>query len=453
MSGPATPSLKRELTRRLIVLQAALLALLVALVIGTLWASGYLIASRDEDHAIEVVGQALARGPDGGLVLRATPALAKLRSEQTDLWFVVRDDRRQILTEGTVPGPFAHIGDALQDVSQGRLGWSIGDDPARPAARFKRVTSAAGPVQVLTATQGPMSAAKAITAALLLLGAVGLPNLLLMTLATAVATPIVVRRALAGLSEAAAQAARVDAERRGARLSLTRIPAEIAPLVSAVNGALRRLDHGYERSKRFLIDAAHEIRTPIAILQVRLHALADGPEKARLVEDVARLATLAEQLLDLQRLDLHPESMSRVNLVEVGRRVVSDLAPLAIAAGYDIAFACEVDEVGVEGDPVALERALINLVQNAIAHGGRRGSITVSIEQRGLVAVSDEGPGIALADRERIFEPFHRLRSAPAGLGLGLNIVREIVFRHHGRIVVRDNPVKGTRFEMTFPVV
>jgi signal transduction histidine kinase len=444
-------SLKSRLVWRLVMLQAALLTLLVLLVVGTLWETGYLIDERDEDYVIDVVKMALERDAGGELTLRATPQLAKLRADVPDLWFVVRDEQGRVLSEGVVPPDFARIGSSLDHINQGRLGWQIGDDPRRFAARFKRVETAAGRVQILTATQGAMAASKAALAALLLFAAVGLPALLLMTLATLFATPIVVRRALASLGEAASQAGQVDIDRRGARVSLKNVPAEIGPLVNAFNGALRRLDTGYERHKRFLTDAAHELRTPIAILQTRLESLPDGAEKNRLLEDVSRLATLAEQLLDLQRLDLHTDELVRVNLVEIGQRVAADLAPLAIAAGYEMSFVSDAESVCVMGDPASLERALINLVQNAIAHGGRKGAITISVENPGAIAVSDEGPGILPENRERIFEPFHRLQAHNRGVGLGLNIVREIVRRHNGRVTVLGEAAKGACFRMSFP--
>jgi signal transduction histidine kinase len=220
--------------------------------------------------------------------------------------------------------------------------------------------------------------------------------------------------------------------------------------VAAVNAALGRLDEGYERHKRFLLDAAHELRTPIAILQTRLESLSPGPDTSRLIEDVARLSTLAEQLLDLQRLNQQNVRLVQIDLVTIGKRVAADLAPLAIAGGYDIAFESEVKRAEVSGDPASLERALTNLVQNAIQHGGRKGSITIGVEWPAVISVTDEGPGIPVADRERVFEPFHRLHARDRGVGLGLNLVQEIVRLHEARVTVLDGPNGGACFRITF---
>src|SRR6185369_9977777 len=126
---------------------------------------------------------------------------------------------------------------------------------------------------VITATQGKLSGAKAVfTTSLVLLG-IALPGLLLMGTATFIATPVIVQRAFRGLDTTADQVRRIDIHQRGARLSVERIPLEVVPLVTAVNDALARLDQGYARHKRFVADAAHELRTPIAILNTRLESL------------------------------------------------------------------------------------------------------------------------------------------------------------------------------------
>ncbi len=170
----------------------------------------------------------------------------------------------------------------------------------------------------------------------------------------------------------------------------------------------------------------------------------------RLLEDTARLATLAEQFLDLQRLN-HQFERALVNVVDVARQVVSDLAPLAIAAGYEPSFETDEEVIEVVGDRAALERAITNLVQNAIQHGGRRGIIAVHVSQTTGITVSDEGEGIPPGERERIFEPFHRLKNRSRGFGLGLNLVQEIIQLHGGQVRVLEGRAGGAAFRLTFP--
>jgi signal transduction histidine kinase len=452
MRQSATPSLRSRLVWRLVPLQAALLTLLVLLVVGTLWGTGLLLDNRDEEHVIDVLQKAVERDAEGKLDLVSTPALKALRSSVPDLWFIIRDKQGQSLSKGSVPVEFARIGNALDHISQARLGWQLlDDDPRKPAARLKRVDTAAGNVQILTATQGSMSAGKAALVTSFVFLGFALPSLLFMTLATVIATPVVIRRALTGLDAAADQARRIDIERRGARLPVEHVPAEIVPLVNAVNDALARLDEGYARHKRFAADAAHELRTPIAILSTRLESLPQGPDKVRLTEDAARLATLAEQLLDIQRLNQNRAPFARVDLVAIGQRVVADLAPLAIGAGYDISFESAASRIETMGDQTALERALTNLIQNAIEHGGRRGTIGVRVTLPATIDVLDQGAGIPEEQRARIFEPFYRVQPLNRGAGLGLNLVREIVHLHEGRVAVLDNQHGGACFRITLP--
>lgn len=311
---------------------------------------------------------------------------------------------------------------------------------------------AGGDVRIVTGPGGDVPLTRLVWSALLTFGTIILPSLVPMIIATLVATPIVVRAALRGLGRVVDEAQRIDVGQRGARLTLQHVPAEVGPLVTAVNDALSRLDEGYERQQRFLAAAAHELRTPVAILHTRLESLPPSPEHTRLLEDVARLSTLADQLLDLQRLDRHLDLTDRVDLVDVGRRVAADLAPLAIAAGYEMAFDASDDPTIVMGDRASLERALINLVQNAIEHGGRRGVITISVSAAGTMEVADEGDGIAPEDRERIFEPFYRRHTRARGAGLGLNLVREVVRLHHGEVALVDGPQRGARFRITLPL-
>jgi signal transduction histidine kinase len=199
-----------------------------------------------------------------------------------------------------------------------------------------------------------------------------------------------------------------------------------------VNDALRRLDEGYEQQRRFIASAAHELRTPIAVLRAKIDA-ADDPAMRRFSVDVLRLATLAEQLLDLQRLDTD-RSDEDLDLATLVRRVVGDVAPLLIASDCTIEVLID-DNRRCRGDAGALERVVTNLVQNAVEHGGRHVTVRVG---GAAFEVADDGPGIPPEERERVFEPFHRLRPRPTGSGLGLNLVRQAVERQGGRVSILE---------------
>jgi signal transduction histidine kinase len=442
-------SLRWRLVRRLVVLQAAMLVLLVLFVVVALWGAGFLLSLESEDDTIDALRDAIFRDADGEIVVRDTPTVAKQREESPNFWFVIRDREGHSVSQGGVPGEYARIGDALDSVGQARFGSNLGD-ARRPTARLKRIDTSAGNVQILTGPGGAVSWRRVAFATSTLFLSVVLPIVALMALATLIATPIVVRRTLAGLGRAAAQAEMIDVDGRGARLPLEAVPSEIVPLVSAVNDALRRLDQGYERHQRFLVDAAHELRTPIAILQTRLESLSLGPDAARVLEDVARLSTLADQLLDLQRVNQQIDRFAYVDIVAMGRKVAADLAPLAIAADYEISFESASEHVCVRGDQGSLERALTNLIQNAIQHGSRRGVIAVRVDWPATVSVTDDGPGIASTDRERVFEPFYRLHGRSRGTGLGLHLVQEIVRLHDGQVAIFEGPAGGTCVRMTF---
>ena len=417
----AQPSLKRRLIRQLVLLQVAI----QLVVIGALAATGQLIDFSSPENTVEILQEAVAREADGRLSMRPTERLAALRRAQPGLWFSVRDAQGRQVVEGRIPPEFARIGDTLDQVP-------------------------AGEVQILTGADSPITWRNLGLSVLLLLLKVVLPIMAITVTATLLATHFVVRRTLAGLNAAAARAGQIDADQRGVRLPLSDVPGEVATLVAAFNDALQRLDDGHARHERFLADAAHELRTPLAILNTRLDNLPDSAEKTRLLADAARLSVLAGQLLDLQRMKGREERRQRVDLVDMAREVVAEMAPLALASGYDISFEPQAGRVEIDGDRDALSRALTNLVRNAIDHAGGQGSVVVRVDASGDVDVIDDGPGIPPAQRAHVFKPFYRVHASGPGAGLGLSLVQEIVRLHGGEVSVHDGPEGGALFRMRF---
>ena len=135
----------------------------------------------------------------------------------------------------------------------------------------------------------------------------------------------------------------------------------------------------------------------------------------------------------------------------LAERVVVDIAPLVFNAGYDLRFEPAAAPVMVRGDEMAIDRALANLVQNAVSYGGRTGAITVTVAAAGWIEVADQGPGIPGAERERIFAPFHRLAQDGDGVGLGLDLVQQVM-QLHGGVASVQPALRGACFRLTFPL-
>ncbi|MGE1526877.1 sensor histidine kinase [Pseudomonas ceruminis] len=144
-------------------------------------------------------------------------------------------------------------------------------------------------------------------------------------------------------------------------------------------------------------------------------------------------------------------SLETVNLVELAETVVSDIAPLAVSAGYDISLEAEFADLWFNDNALSVKRAAGNLVQNAINHGGQSGAITVRVGASANIDVIDEGPGIAQSEHERVFEPFHRLKNDGRGVGLGLDVVQRIMHAHGGHAeLVAGAMSSGAHFRLRF---
>ncbi|PLP58431.1 sensor histidine kinase [Mesorhizobium loti] len=444
-------SLKWSLVLRIALLQGIMITLLIPLLIVGLMMFGVASMNDYEGGTADVIKDALARDANGKLVLKPTRELADLRRTEKNLWYVVRDKQGNVLREGAIPPALAPFADQLDNISEARFSWKMGKAPDRPAGIVMwEDDTGAGTVQILAGTEGKLSWVRLGLAAWEFFLVVILPVVGVMALATLFVTPWVVRGALRSLGAAANEAGQIDIDKRGVQLPLKGVPTEVTPLVNAVNEALVRLDTGYERHRRFLTDAAHELRTPVAILNTRVASLPPTPERARVLRDAARLSTLTDQLLDLQRLGRQVDHFTKIDLVEIARSVVLDMAPIAFSSGYEVAFEPAVETLSATGDRASIERAVTSLVQNAIEHGGNRGRITINVVKPATIEILDEGEGVPEEERKKIFQPFYRLRPHDHGAGLGLNLVQEIMQLHGGRIEVLDGR-PGALFRISFP--
>lgn len=242
------------------------------------------------------------------------------------------------------------------------------------------------------------------------------------------------------------------------------LPAEVRPLVTALNNLLGSLGHELELRRTFIADAAHELRTPLTAvqLQIQLAERATGEKErtaalAQLREGMKRAIHLVQQMLTLARHEpeLAERSAAPVELAQLSRQVVADHAPIAEAKDIDIGIDGD-QPVWVSGDFEALRAMLGNLIDNAIRYTQRGGRIDVGIrtqDRQPILTVEDNGPGIPAEYRERAFDRFSRQEgSDPTGSGLGLAIVKSVVLRHRATIALE--PVRherGLRVLIRFP--
>ncbi|OSI26424.1 two-component sensor histidine kinase [Bradyrhizobium canariense] len=263
---------------------------------------------------------------------------------------------------------------------------------------------------------------------------------------------IIFRRAVAPLWKASEEASNIGPARTDIRLPTEQIPREIMPLVTAVNQALDRLEDGFRVQRQFTADAAHQLRTPLAILRTRIETLGDGAARHALHADIEGMSRIVAQLLEIAELDtLVLDPGETADLRAVCAEVVGSIAPLAIAQHKDIALRGTEAPVLIHGNSVMLQRAIFNLAENAIKFTAKDTSVDVEVSEDGAVRVRDCGPGIAEAERELIFHRFWRAdRQRSDGAGLGLSIVRAVADDHAATVAVDNLPGGGAQFTLRF---
>ncbi|WP_164549521.1 sensor histidine kinase [Tsuneonella rigui] len=245
------------------------------------------------------------------------------------------------------------------------------------------------------------------------------------------------------------EATSIGADDPTRRLAEAKAPRELGPLVDAFNAALDRLERELGRRRRFITDVAHELRTPLAVVTLQADALPAVEGKADLQRGLVRVTRLLGQMLDLERLTLAVNLQEGVDLIPIVRDAAADLAPMAVDRGYRLSLDTPDDPVRVTADPHAIHRAAMNLISNAIAHGGGSGAIGIRVGTDATITVLDEGPGVDPDLAPRLFEPFVRGHSEEEGSGLGLHLVREIMRSHDGDVEHRPSTA-GSMFRLVF---
>jgi two-component system sensor histidine kinase TctE len=249
------------------------------------------------------------------------------------------------------------------------------------------------------------------------------------------------------------------------------VPEEISPLVGSLNDMLGRLSQTIDMQKRFIADAAHQMKTPLAGMRMQSELAlrqVDPDEIHRSLEQLAKSSEsatrLVNQLLALARAENQPHAglaFEEIDLAALARGVVQDWVQASFAARIDLGYEAQDEDVLIAGNALMLRELLSNLIDNALRYTPSGGSVTVRVRRDGdysLLEVEDTGPGIAPHERGHVFERFYRiLGSSATGSGLGLAIVREIAGQHGAEVDIFNNPrshsakFPGSLFRLTFP--
>jgi len=388
-------------------------------------------AMRDQ---ADVLGEKLAIGPDGKVVLNLPESLKDLYSDAYGRYrYDIYDAAGHVLFSSHRDGT------AKQATSDTIAGASVTRDVGGDALRI-HVAEDLSHRDVITDD--------IVANFFRRVGWITIPVLLLL-----LATDIVIfRRAVAPLLRASEEAKNIGPARTGIRLPTARLPSEIVPLVTAVNQAFDRLEDGYRVQRQFTADAAHQLRTPLAILRTRIETLDRGEGTEELHADIESMSRIVSQLLEIAELDtLVLDPGETADLRAVCAEVVGSIAPYALARQKDIALRGTEEPVRVKGNAEMLQRAIFNLAENAIKYTADDTSVDVEVREDGSVRVRDCGPGIPLAEQGLIFQRFWRGdRRRTDGAGLGLSIVQGVVDDHAATVAVENLPEGGAQFTLSF---
>ncbi|UPY37924.1 HAMP domain-containing sensor histidine kinase [Sediminicoccus sp. KRV36] len=400
------------------------------------------------ESASGLVLEAVGRDEAGRPAVLPTAALARYAARRPDLGFAV------LLGGQVLPGGSPALTEALALLGpnlprEGRLAMPVPGG----LALFRVAETPLGEAVVVTAGNrffADEDLGAFVTVFLLQLIPIFGPALLAMVLAL----PLAIRHTLRPLRRMAREAAAIDLHSLDRRLDGGGSPAELQPFIAAMNEILERLEEGVRQQRVFTANAAHELRTPVAILHARLESLDEAlPERGALLRDIGRITILLDQMLAIARLGQRETRADEVvELAACARAVVADMAPMAIRARRGLALEVQADPL-VRGNARALEGALANLIENALRAEPEGGTVLVTVGPGGRLAVSDHGAGVAREDRPFLFEPFWRKDERTPGTGLGLAIVREVARLHGGSAAVEETPGGGATFFLALPAL
>jgi signal transduction histidine kinase len=265
---------------------------------------------------------------------------------------------------------------------------------------------------------------------------------------------VVIRTALAPVLRSSETAKSINPSRINLRLPQEGVPRELRPLIAAMNQALDRLEEGMRLQREFTSDAAHELRTPLAVLRARVEMMPDQEGVSKIKTDIVVMGHVVDQLLEMAELEgLGIGTTGETDLSATCADVAAMLAEVAIQKGKSIALLGAERPVWVRGDASMIFRAIRNLVDNAIKHTHSGTTVELEVKPTGSVSVNDYGTGVSDKDRDFIFRRFWRGdRNTTEGTGLGLAIVSRIAEIHSGTISVTNRPGGGAAFTLSLPL-
>ena len=432
-NGPAGPTLFRQIASRLVAFTLLFALLDVAIVVFTYssqpesLAQELLTLEADKARSATTIGSELLSGPPGAQHWSAR-------------YIDPRDEAFAVGTKGTASAP----GLLMDWTRRGRVPGGYRISGVRSIVQDGRQR------WLLMQFEGDGIRPYVPVIADEIIQHVALP-LIPLSLLLLVFNIVAVRRVLNPLKRAEAEVDALDPESGLLRLSEAPEPREVNTLVRAFNRALTRLDETMAILRGFTANAAHELRTPLAIMQLSLDRLPPSEVRDELQGDTQHLTCLVGQMLDLAQADaLAVEPDALVDLAEIGRSVVGAMAPKAFAAQRDLRFEAIGESLAL-GHAEAITRIYRNLIDNALAHAPGESPIDVTAGPGPQLSVRDYGPGIADEDLPHIFERFWRKdRRKTDGAGLGLGIVQRLAQAHGGAISVENAPDAGALFRVTF---
>jgi len=263
---------------------------------------------------------------------------------------------------------------------------------------------------------------------------------------------LIVRHAITPLKQISDLAETIGPSSANIRLPTENVPLEILPLVRSMNSVLERLEQGLRHQREFNANAAHQLRTPLAVLMANIDTLENPEIVNRIRIDVEHMSRIVSQLLMDARLETLSVNFDEVvDLNSAAADIAASFAPLAIASNKTIELLRSDAPVSIRTNGFALREALGNLIENAISHTPAGTSVRIRVSNHPAIEVMDSGPGIPAEQRARIFERFWRADQNTSGAGLGLTIVDRIMKALNGSVCVDDCAGGGALFTLIFP--